>query len=397
MALADVNVLDLTQIIAGPYATMLLADLGASVIKVEDPTTAESRRQPAILSDGAPVPFNAWWLYLNRNKRSITLNLRQPRGVELFHQLVRETDVVVEGFRAGVAEALGIGYERLKSTKADLVYASVSAYGRTGPDGDLPGYDLVAQARSGFMSVTGEADGPALRAGISVSDYLAGLHVAVGVIAALRHRDRTGVGQAVDISLLDCLFGALDGYPELLMNTGVAVKRSGVQHPAGLPAYQTFQAVDGPIVVAAPPGPNWVKLANAIGHPELVATAEQLTAEWQLANRDRIRAAVASWVADRTRQAAVTQLRSAGVAVDYVQEVAEAVEDPQLKARDMIVETEFPPIGKVKTVGSALKLSRTPTGVRAGPPSAGEHNFEVFSGLGLRDEEIVELMNDGVI
>lgn len=401
-ALAGIRILDMTQIIGGPYATMLLADMGADVIKIEDPFSAAARRTttgPTVMRDGEPVAFNAFWVFLNRNKRAITLNLRDSRGMDLFHRLISSADILVENLRGGVPERLGLTYDKLSRVKPDLIHASISAYGRTGPDRDLPGYDLLAQARSGFMSLTGPSDGPPMKGGSSLADYLAGLHTAVGILAALRHRDATGEGQFIDIGLLDCMFSALDGFPEWKMIADITVRRNGTRHATNLPAYQTFECKDGDwVAIGAPPGRVWERLAVAIGHPELIANDEQRTTAWQREHHELIRGCVSEWVGARSRSEVLAHLAKANVAAAPVQSIDEAVNDPQLRARNMVIDSEYPPLGKINTVGSALKLSKTPTKYRSRPPQVGEHNFEVYPEvLGLSDEEMAQLVNDGVI
>jgi formyl-CoA transferase len=401
-ALKGLRVLDLTQIIGGPYATMMMGDMGADVIKIEEPMSAEARRTsigPTVTVNGKPVAFNAYWMFLNRNKRAITLNLQHPRGRELLLKLVSNADIIVENMRGGVPEKLRLTYDDFAAAKPDIIHASISAFGRTGPDKDLPGYDLLAQARSGFMSLTGPRDGPPMKGGSSLADYLAGLHTTVAVLAALRHRDATGEGQFIDIALLDCMFSALDGFPEWKMMADITVRRNGTQHATNLPAYQTFETRDGGwVAIGAPPGPPWERLAVVIGRPDLIETDEQRTTAWQRSHHEIVRGAVSDWMLSHTRADILETLTQANVASAPVQGIDEAVADPQLAAREMIIDSEYPTLGKIRTVGSAIKMSRTPTKMFRRPPLVGEHNFEVLQSLAdMSDDDMVELLNDGVI
>lgn len=401
-ALDGIRIIDLSQMIAGPYCTQLLGDLGADVIKVEEPATAPSRRvgrSPRVTgADGQPTTFSSWWLGTNRNKRAVSLDLRTEAGRAVFADLVKTSDVVVENLGADARERLQLDEHWAWAINPGLVWASLTGFGRTGPDRNREGWDILAQARGGLMSLTGYADGPPMKTGVSVVDYLSGLHMATAILAALRHRDRTGEGQLIDIALLDCLVPCLDGFPMWHSIAGVTPLRSGNHHPMKFPGYTLYEAKDGILAIGAPPGPIWTRVAAVIGRPDLSEVPDPVNkARWD-AFYDVALPAVTAWVAERTLEAAGAALDAGGVPNEPVHDVGEIWNDRQLQARGMFYEGEFAPLGRVRMVGSPLKLSRTPVEYRRPPTIASEHTIEILTDvLGYDDGQIAALVRDGAL
>lgn len=398
-ALEGIRVLDMGQIIALPYCTMLLADLGAEVIKVEEREIAEFILQvgPQRERDGKREVVPTWYLYANRNKKHMTLNLQDPRGRDIFLALCRHADVVVENFSVGVVKRLGVDYEAVRRVNPRIVYASVSAYGQTGPLAHHRGYDMLAQARSGLMDLTGFPDGKPTKTGNSIADYFAGLHCAVAILAALRYRDLTGEGQYIDIALLDALVTALDSAAEIYTMTGRVVRRVGNRHflAAG---YGEYEARDGSIALALVSPSIWERFCHLIGQPELLEDPRFAEHMDRVAHADELDAIIQAWLRDKTREEAVELLTAHGVPAAPVNTIAEMVNDPQVKARRMHVEITHPDYGPVVITNSALKLSKTPGTVETPAPRIGQHTAEVLSTLlGYSAAEIEQLRAEGVV
>jgi len=388
-ALEDIRVIDLGRVIAMPYCTMLLADLGAEVIKVLDPAQADMERRA--MKD----TFAGFLMFVNRNKKSITLDLKDPKGVEIFKELVKRADLVVQNFSVGTMDKLGIGYDALKEVNPKIIYASVSAFGQDGPDAYQRGYDILAQARSGYVSLTGPPDGPPMRSGQSISDYYAGMLCAYSIVSAIHYRERTGKGQQIDIALLDSLVTTLDGAPELYTIGEEIRPRRGNMYGG----YGIFEVQDGYIALAVT-GTDliWPRFCRAIGRPELIKDpkfSEMLT-RWN--NSDDVQTIVEAWAKTKTRKEALELLTQAGVPVALVNTIDEMVADPQMQARRMHVEVEHPEYGRVKITGSPLKLSETPGKVERAAAIPGEHTEAVLTDiLGYTPEEIERLRTAGVI
>jgi len=397
-ALDGVRVIDLSQMIGAPYCTQVLADLGADVIKVEEPTTALMTRvalSPPGVEDSRR--FSGAWLSTNRNKRSVTLDLHLPEAREVLADLVAISDVVVENFGSRARRSLGITEAWGFALRSDLVWASLTCYGRSGPDAERDGWDLTAQARGGLLDMTGDPDGPPIKTGNSSADYLGGLHLAVGILAALYQRAATGKGQVVDVSLLEPVVACLDGFPMWHAIAGVLPQRSGNFHPAKLPAYSVFPASDGFVVIAAA-GPSFTRLMTLLGRPELGTGLPPAGEEERQLWFDEIVHLVRSWAAARTREEIRAAIDEGGVPNEPVRNLAEVLSDPQLEARGAIVEYEHPTLGTVRTVGSPLHLSASPVEVRHVPPAAGEHNEEVLSHLlGYDEERVRSLVASGAL
>jgi crotonobetainyl-CoA:carnitine CoA-transferase CaiB-like acyl-CoA transferase len=398
-ALGDVTVLDLGQVIAMPFCTMLLADLGARVIKVESRERGRERvslgikRVRAGVEERVPVAQ-----YRDRNKLGITLELKTPRGVELFKELVQHVDVVTENFSVGTMERLGLGYDALKAVNPRLVYASVTAFGQNGPYAPQRGYDMLAQAISGYMSITGERNGPPMRSGQSISDYYAGMLCAFSIVSALHYRHRTGKGQRIDMALLDSLVVALDNLGERYTVGGEILTRAGNVSFGGS-ATGIYPTTDGHVAVAAAASNAvWARFCAIIGRDDLARDPGFATAAARRDRRDEIAGIIAGWTSQRTKADVVGALAPAGVPAAPVNNVAEMVADPQVQAREMFVELDHPVYGRVKTTGTPLKMSETPGRVRRLAPMPGEHNEDVFVGiLGYTPEDLTRWRAEGVI
>jgi crotonobetainyl-CoA:carnitine CoA-transferase CaiB-like acyl-CoA transferase len=394
-ALAGVRVLDLTRFLAGPFCTAILGDLGAEVIKAEAPRGGDEGRYGYPTADGVPVAF----LALNRNKKGITLDLRHAEGRALLRRFLPHVDVLAENFAGGTLAGWGLVPEELVREHPRLIVASMSGFGQTGPWAPRPSYDIVAQAAGGLMSLTGFPDAPPTRGGGSLGDYLQGLFGAIGVLAALNARSRTGRGQAVDVSSQDAVFSILDNWPAIHAATGKVPARVGNRHLATAP-YDCFQARDGWVVIAIATNRLFRRLMDAIGRPELGVDPRFRGAAGRNERNAEINEIVGAWVATRT-VAEVTEAlgpNAANVPCSPVHTVADLLHHPQLLARDMIVRLPHAKLGEVTVPGVAVKLSDTPGGVARLAPELGEHNAEIYQGLlGLSAEELMHLRAAEVI
>lgn len=397
-ALDGIRIVDLSQMIGAPYCTQMLADLGADVIKVEEPTSALLTRV-ALSPPGTAENrrFSGYWLASNRNKRSLTLNLKVSEARQVLADLIRLSDVVVENYGSRARSTLGITADWGRSIRPDLIWASLTGYGRSGPEADRDGWDLVAQARGGLMDMTGDPEGPPMKTGNSSADYLAGLHLAVGILAALHQRATTGLGQEVDVSLLEPVVACLDGLPMWHSIGGVTPTRQGNFHPGLLPGYSVFPTTDGHIVIGAA-GPSFTRLMGAIGRPDLGSGLPPSDALERTGWFEHIVEIISTWTSTRTKEGVKKELDAHDVPNEPVRDLAEVWSDPQLQARGAFIEYEYPPLGRVRTVGSPIHLSESPVTVRHVPPSAGEHNVEILrSVLGYEDGHIDDLMAQGAI
>lgn len=398
-ALEGIRILDLGQIIALPYCTMLLADLGAEVIKIEEREIAEFMLHvgPVRERDGKQEVVPTWYLYANRNKKHMTLNLQDPRGRDIFLELSRHADVIVENFSVGVVERLGVGYESVCQVNPRIIYASVTAFGQTGPLARHRGYDMLAQARSGLMDLTGFPDHQPVKSGNSIADYFAGFHAAVSILAALRHRDATGEGQYIDIALLDALITALDSAPEVYTMTGQVMHRVGNRHflAAGYGAYETR---NGPIALGLVSPSIWERFFKLIGQPELIQDPRFAEHVDRVRHADELDAIIQTWLQDMTKEAAIQLLNDHDIPAAPVNTISDMVQDPQVKARDMHVEIDHPDYGLITITNSALKMSKTPGSIDTPAPRVGQHTDVLLASiLGLGQSEIEALRADGII
>jgi len=398
-ALDDVTVLDLGQVIAMPFCTMLLADLGARVIKIESRERGRERvslgvrRRRNGVEERVPAAQ-----YRERNKLAVTLELKTPRGVELFKELVKRADVVTENFSVGTMERLGLGYEDLRPVNPGLVYASITAFGQHGPYAAQRGYDILAQAISGYMSITGSPEHPPTRSGQSISDYYAGMLCAFSIVSALHYRRRTGKGQRIDLALLDSLLVALDNLGERYTVGGEVLTRAGNVSFSGS-STGIYATTDGHVAIAAGASDAvWRRFCRIIERSDLTGDPGFATAAARRDRRDDIAAIIQAWTGTRSKAEVVGMLAPAGVPAAPVNNVAEMVTDPQVQAREMFVEVDHPVYGRLKTTGTPLKLSETPGEVRWLAPEPGQHNEEVFVGLlGYSREDLARWRAEGVI
>jgi CoA:oxalate CoA-transferase len=398
-ALDDITVLDLGQVIAMPFCTMLLADLGARVIKVESRERGRERVSLGVkrTREGREERVPAAQ-YRERNKLAITLELKTAKGVELFKELVKHADVVTENFSVGTMERLGLGYEALAQINRGIVYASITAFGQHGPYAMQRGYDILAQAISGYMSITGSPDQPPGRSGQSISDYYAGMLCAFSIMAALHYRQRTGRGQRIDLALLDSLVVALDNLGERYTVGGEILTRAGNVSFSGSSS-GVYPTTDGHVAIAAGASDAvWRRFCEIIGRADLTGDPRFATTAARRDRREAIAAIVQSWTSQRPKAEVVGTLATGGVPAAPVNNVAEMVADPQVRARDMFVEIDHPTFGPLTTTGTPLKLSETPGRVRWLAPWPGEHNEEVFVGLlGHSRDDVARWQEEGVI
>ena len=391
--LAGIRVLDLTRALSGPFATMILGDLGADVIKVEDTWHGDDTRRwgPPFQGDDA-----SYFLSVNRNKRALSVNMKTPEGRDIVRQLAAASDILMENFRPGAAARLGLGYAELARQNPRLIYASISGYGQTGPSASLPGYDAVAQAVSGMMSVTGEAVGDPVRSGTSSADVGAGMWALIGILAALHAREATGQGQLVDVSLLDGQLAWLTYVAGKYFATGVTPGRHGSAHENLIP-YQVFPTADAPLMVAVGSDGLWRRFTAATGLDELTDDPRFATNPDRVRHRDVLIPRIEAVLATRGCAEWTGLLNGAGVPAGPVNTVPAALRQPQVAAREMVVEIEHPVAGKLKMLGSPIKLSAQPASIRRPPPTLGQHTDEILAETGLTAREIAGLRERGVI
>jgi crotonobetainyl-CoA:carnitine CoA-transferase CaiB-like acyl-CoA transferase len=393
MALENITIIDLSRVLAGPFCTMILGDLGAEVIKIEHVEKGDETREwgPPFLSGES-----AYYLCANRNKKSITLNLKSEKGQEILHKLVGSADVVVQNFKTGTLEKMGHGYEQLKQINPGLIMAQITGFGKTGPYKDLSGYDYIIQAMSGLMSITGEADGEPVKVGVAIADVLTGLYTCIGILSALQHRNKTGEGQEIDISLMDCQVSSLINVASNYLCSGIIPKRMGNQHPNITP-YQVFKAEDGDLVIAVGNDEQFKRFAAVLGRPELAEMEEFVRNENRIKNRDKLIAICEEHLMKRTKKEWKERLDAAGIPNGPINTVAEMFEDPQIREREMVVKIDHPIIDDLQLTGSPLKLSKTPVTMRHHPPLHGEHTEYLMESLGYNSEEIKNFKQNKII
>jgi len=382
--LNGVTVLDLTRVLSGPYCTMLLADMGARVIKIEQPDRGDDTRAwgPPFINGES-----TYFLSVNRNKESVALDFKRPEGRRVLDALMARADVVVENFRPGVLARVGLDYDTLAATYPRLVYASLSGYGQNGPRAPEPGYDAVLQGEGGLMSITGAADGPPYRLGVAVVDIVTGMFAAQGILLALLARHTTGKGQHVDVSMLDSVAALLTYQAGIVFAEGQSPGRMGNRHPSIAP-YDTFDTADGPLVLAVGNDEQWRRFCEATGLQALAFDSRFATNGARVEHYDTLESLLAPVLAQRTRAQWTTLLVGAGVPCGPVRSVAEALADQQLKAREMLVRTVHSTAGDLTLLGVPIKLSNTPGSVRTAPPTLGQHTRAVLTELGLSVAEI---------
>lgn len=392
-ALSGLRVIDVSQVLAGPYAAMLLADMGADVVKVEAPGHGDHSRQ---MAPAVEANLSGAFLAVNRNKRGVGVDLKTSEGQAIMHRLVEQADVLIENFRPGVAARLGIDYETLAAVNPRLVHCSISGFGQTGPYSSRGGFDLVAQGMSGLMSVTGFPGGEPVKCGVPITDVGAGMFATYGILAALAARERTGRGQKVDASLFETGLGFEVWESVEYFHTGRTPQPTGSAHRLGAP-YQAFRCSDGHINVGADGVRHWPLFCEVIGLPGLVDDPRFATNPDRLANLAELVALVEEQTSTRTREHWFAALEAVGVPAGPIQTVPEALEDPHAVARDMVVEVEHPRLGALKSLGPVVKLSDTPATVRNTAPDLGQHTLEVLTEVGMDAREVTELIEKGVL
>jgi CoA:oxalate CoA-transferase len=382
-ALAGVVVLDLTWVLSGPYAAMVLTDLGAEVIKVERPPYGDVARTtgPFISHDGRDSE-STYFFSINRGKKSTLLDLRKPEGRELFLRLVEKADVVMENFTPGTMERLGLGYDVLSARNPRIIYSATSGFGQTGPDRDKPALDVVVQGMGGVMSITGEEGGPPVRPGLSLGDIAAGLFTAIGILAALHERERSGRGQIIDISMLDCQVAILENAFARYFATGVPPKAIGTRHPLSTP-FQAFPTADGYIVIALGFGLEniWGLFCALLDLPELIDDPRFETPALRTANHATLEPLLNEALRKRTTAEWVREFESIDLPCGPLHSIPEVAAYPQVQAREMLREVSSGRGNKLTISDSPLRLSRTPGEIRGGPPAVGEHTREVLATL----------------
>ena len=400
--LNGIRVLDLTRVLAGPYATMILRDLGAEVIKIERPGVGDEARGVGPFKNSVSLYF----MSINRGKKSITLNLRTERGKEIFLDLVKQSDIVIENFRPGAMKRLGLDYESIKSHNPKIIYAACSGFGQTGPYSTRGAYDMIIQAMGGIISITGEPGRPPVRVGASIADMTAAMYTVIGILSALHHRERTGEGQLVDVAMLDCQVAILENAIARYLSTGEVPQPLGSRHSSFTP-FEAFETQDGyedgftrvnHVVLAIGNNNLWAKFCSEVGCPELVHDERFKTNALRTEHYDELRPILANIMKTRTTDQWIEEMEKVGIPCGPINTIDKVVQQPQIQAREMIVEVEHKSAGKVKMAGIPIKLSATPGKVEAPAPDLGEHTSEVLSGLlGLSDEEVAKLREDDVI
>ena len=391
--LAGVTVLDLSRVLSGPFCTMFLADMGARVIKIEHPVRGDDTRHwgpPFVAGE------SAYFLSINRNKESVALDFKHAEGRRVLDALVARADVLVENFRPGTLDRLGLGYEQLAAAHPRLVYCSISGFGRHGPKRDRPGYDAVVQAEGGLMSITGPGDGSPYRLGVAIADLVTGMLAAQGILLALLARHDTGRGQLVDLAMLDSTAAMLTYQAGIYFMTGRTPVRMGNRHPTIAP-YETFATADGELVLSVGNDDQWRRFCRAAGLDALGTDERFATNGARVDHYDELGPILVDRLRTRTRAEWIATLDAAGVPCGAVKSVAEVVADEQLRLREMIVEMHHPTVGPMRALGVPVKLSDTPGGVRTPPPVLGQHTDAVLQELGFDEAAIDRLRQMKVV
>jgi len=394
--LAGLRVLDLTRVLAGPTCTQMLGDLGAEIIKIERPDSGDDTR-------GFAPPFwpetkeSAYFLGVNRNKKSVTLDMAKPEAQAIIHRLLETCDILVENFKVGALAKYGLGWDQLKAKYPRLIYCSITGFGQTGPYAPRPGYDALIQAMGGVMSLTGEPAGSPQKVGIPVADLFAGLYGCIGVLAALNHRNATGEGQQIDIGMLDTHVAWLANQGMNYLATGENPPRLGNQHP-NISPYQEFPTKDGYIILAVGNDPTFERFCKAFGQEHLLADERFATNPKRVANRDLVTATLTPVMKTRTTTEWVAALEAQKIGCGPINTLAEVFADPHVQARGMTLEMAHGSGATVKVIANPVKLSATPPTYRSAPPVLGEHTEEVLSGLlGMGAEEIAALRGKAIL
>ncbi len=393
-ALEGVRVLDLTRVLAGPFATMMMADMGAEVIKIEIPDRGDDSRAFGPFINGE----SAYYMNLNRNKKGVTLDLKSSEGKEIFLKMVKKADVVVENYRPGTMEKLGLGYDKLKEVNEGIVYASVSGFGHYGPYMKRPGYDIIAQAMGGLMSTTGWPGGEPTRTGTAMGDVLGGLSVTVGILAALKSKDATGKGQKVDVALVDAVVASMEIITQIYLAEGRIPERIGNRYETIYP-YDSFKAKDGSLVIGAGNEKLYRSLCKVMGAPELAYDDRFNTIPKRKQRHVELKEIIEEWTKDKSVDELVDMLLDAGVPAAPIYGIDQLVKDPHIaKAREMFVDVKHPKAGDTTLTGCHIKLYDTKPEIKTPAPLLGQHNEEVYCGwLGYSKEKLERLKEQAII
>ena len=409
--LDGLTVLDLTRILSGPFCTMMLADFGADVIKVEQPVTGDPARGngPFLTkdADGKQIAaqaqgddaYSSYFMSINRGKRSIAIDLSKPKGRELLLSLAEKADVLVENFRPGTMQKLGLAYEAFQERNPRLVMASISGFGQTGPYSQRPALDVIVQGMGGMLSITGEPGGGPVRPGASIGDITAALFTTVAIQSALLERERSGLGQYIDISMLDCQVSIMENAFMRYFTLGEVPQRIGTRHPSSTP-FQAFETSDGHVVVAIMGGSTdqWPLFCAALDLPDLIDDERYVTGWGRTQNYDELIPLIEAAMLKKTNAEWVELLSDMGIPVGPVQDIGEVAQDPQVNQRDMFVELDHPSLGPVRFTGNPMKLSRTPGSPTRIPPDLGEHSAELLQEfLGIDEAAAADLLSEGVV
>lgn len=383
--LEDIRIVDFSRVLAGPFCTMNLADFGAEVIKVERPVYGDDSRIFGPFLNGE----STYWIYVNRGKQSITLDLKQPEAKQIIYDLVKESDVLVENFKPGVMDKLGFSYEKLKEINPGLVYCSISGFGQNSPYRNRLAYDIVAQAMGGMMSITGYPDSPPLKVGSAVGDISAGLYAAFGIMLALFSRSKSGKGQFVDISMVDSIFSLLE--TNILRYTvgNKIPSRIGSRHPLSAP-FDSYQAKDGLVIIAVASDQLFIKLCDVMGKPDLMKDEKYASDPCREVNEASLKVIIEEWLKDYTVAEAVDMMHANGIPVAPIMNIQQLCEDEHIKERKMLVEVEHPKAGKLRIPGNVVKLSETPPEPRLVATQLGQHTIPVLRDILNYDEAVIK-------
>ena len=391
--LSGIKVLDLTRVLAGPYATMILSDLGADVIKIEQPEIGDESRNFGPFKNG----FSLYFMSVNRGKRSITLDLKTDRGKDIFKQLVKQSDILVENFRPGTMKKLGLDYEILAAEHPALIYAACSGFGQTGPFAEKGAYDMIIQGMGGIISITGEPDGPPVRVGTSISDITAALFTTIGILSALHNRNSTGKGQLVDVAMLDSLVAVLENAIVRYFATDEIPQPLGSRHPAITP-FEAFESADGHIIIAIGNDTLWAKFCEHVDQKNLISDPRFRTNVERTANHSELFPILSEIMRQRTTDEWIDALENIGVPCGPINTIDKVVNHPQVQARDMIAHVIHQMTGAVEVPGLPIKLSDTPGDVDIPAPNLGEHTVEILTDvLKMSTDEVKQLKQEKII
>ncbi len=391
--LEGLKVVDLSRFIAGPYCAMKLGDMGAEVIKVESPGKGDDSRAlgPPFLEGES-----AYYMSFNRNKKSITLNLREKEAREVLHKMIAEADVFVENFRIGVTEKIGLTYEDVKKIKEDIIYCSITGYGHNSPYREKPSFDVMIQGEAGLMSITGFPDGPPQRVGVAIADILGGFHAVEGILLALLVRQKTGKGQFIDVSLMDSIIAILTYQAGNFLATGEAPMRVGNRHPMITP-YESFETSNGYVIFAVGNQRLWENFIKVLGREDLNEDPRFADMKNRNQNPAELKKILEEITRQKTTEEWVAVMEKAGVPCGRIRTIDQVLTDPHVDVREMVVEREHPKAGLIKLIGVPTKLSLTPGDVTLPPPTLGQHTVEILKGLGYSDAEISGFKDNGIV